>query len=53
MVPGAEIDPVTKASPTGWNVFGGRVAAASPAQKLWRSPETVVNPVIPCIEMKS
>src|SRR4051794_39809759 len=44
IAPGAEIDPVTNASPTGWNGFGGSVAAASPAQKLWRSPETLANP---------
>ena len=45
--PGADSDPVMNAAPTGSNACGGSALAASPAQKLWRSPETVTNPVIP------
>ncbi len=52
-MPGAEIDPVMKATPTGANFCGGRSFAASPAQKLWRSPATVANPVMPCAATKS
>src|SRR5579862_4503346 len=34
--PGAEIEPVTNARPTGSNGFGGSDFEANPAQKAWR-----------------
>ena len=52
-MPGAEIEPVTKAIPTGSKGLGGRDLVASPAQKLWRSPATVAKPVIPLARTKS
>ena len=51
--PGAEIEPVMKATPTGSKALGGRALDASPAQKLWRSPDTVAKPVIFWSRMKS
>src|SRR5271154_1150939 len=47
IMPGAEIEPVTKAIPTGSKGLGGRDLADNPAQKLWRSPDTVAKPVMP------
>src|SRR5215831_8246832 len=52
-MPGAEMDPVTKAMPTGAKVSGGRALAARPAQKLWRSPATVTKPVMLFCQTKS
>ena len=52
-IPGAEIEPVTKAMPTGTKGFGGSDFAASPAQKLWRSPAIVAKPVMPWAWTKS
>lgn len=43
--PGAETEPVVNATPIGSNGSGGNALAASPAQKLWRSPDTVTKPV--------
>ena len=51
--PGAEIEPVMNATPTGSNASGGRAFAASPAQKLCRSPETVAKPVMPASRTRS
>src|SRR5579871_2468181 len=51
--PGAEMEPVTKARPTGSNFLGGRDLAERPAQKEWRWPATVAKPVIPCSLTKS
>ena len=39
---------MTKAMPTGSNGCGGSAFAASPAQKLCRSPAMVAKPVMPC-----
>ena len=46
MVPGLMSDAPTKLKPTGSNLPGGSSAVAYPAQKLWRSPETMAKPVI-------
>lgn len=45
--PGAETEPTTNSTPTGSNGFGGSDRDGSPAQKAWRSPATIANPVRP------
>ncbi len=46
MAPALDSEPPTKLRPTGSNFPGGSCDVAYPAQKLWRSPETIAKPVI-------
>src|SRR3954471_15041520 len=46
IVPALDSEAPTKLRPTGSNLPGGSWEAAYPAQKLWRSPETIAKPVI-------
>src|SRR3954463_12400104 len=53
MAPALDSEPPTKLKPTGSNFSGGRFDVAYPAQKLWRSPETIAKPVIFASRTKS
>src|SRR5262245_21414239 len=45
--PGDEIEPTTNSRPTGTNGLGGSDLDGRPAQNAWRSPATIVSPVMP------